>query len=591
MKSKREVRKGALEEFVAKGAATAGGWPTWLETVLLAANKTQVQEALDRLTPADLAALDKAHVEARGDWRRKMIVDARRRLEREKTAAAKAAPEPAAAAPTEIGPIQTSLPRKFLPLGLIEVPKDNHRLAMPASDLEDLQASLRTLGLQMPIRVATRGGEPGADEAPYVLVFGFRRLEAARAIGWQEIWTEVSPPLSPQEAHRQRAVENCQRRDLDPVEEAVAVARLLETIVGVKRVGTAETANMPTKAIEEAAALLGKPPVWVRGRMILLRLAPAVRDLVAARRLPLAYAQEIARLADPVAQAQVAREFALNTEGGSKAWKSDVGTCREKVAEQQRKLSGTRFRLDMPFAGHEACDGCPHNSAVATALFAGVSAKDARCLNGKCFDDKVTAAEKGIARAVADARKKKLPATATEVATVTPQGIKAASVARQFAKETDGGKAKPKGARSSYVPFTETPAGKFDEAFRRWQKDASNAVRGALKKDKVARAVLGLAGPFLHLQTWRYRDQKTAQAEAARAGPVLDRLVRGSQKDLDVLALEAGAANAKRAGQEIADWSSAALAALAKRLGVELKDAPTLEQFQPKAEKQAAAKP
>ena len=56
----------------------------WMQTVLLAANKAEVQEALDRLTPEDLLALDKAHIEARGDWRRKMIVDARRRLEREK---------------------------------------------------------------------------------------------------------------------------------------------------------------------------------------------------------------------------------------------------------------------------------------------------------------------------------------------------------------------------------------------------------------------------------------------------------------------------------------------------------------------------
>ena len=69
----------------------------WMQTVLLAANKAEVQEALDRLTPEDLLALDKAHIEARGDWRRKMIVDARRRLGRSPARRSAAARSPPAA--------------------------------------------------------------------------------------------------------------------------------------------------------------------------------------------------------------------------------------------------------------------------------------------------------------------------------------------------------------------------------------------------------------------------------------------------------------------------------------------------------------
>lgn len=86
--------------------------------------------------------------------------------------------------------------------------------------LEDLKASIKEKGVLQPILVRSKEGN-------YEVVAGERRLRAARAIGMDEIPVIVKE-VSDQEALVLALVENIQREELNPIEEAQAFKRLIE---------------------------------------------------------------------------------------------------------------------------------------------------------------------------------------------------------------------------------------------------------------------------------------------------------------------------------------------------------------------------
>lgn len=85
--------------------------------------------------------------------------------------------------------------------------------------IEDLAASLQTYGLLQPIVVRRKGRK-------FELVAGHRRLEAARSLGWEYI-NAVVRRAGDDEAYLLTLVENLQRADLSPREEADALAVLI----------------------------------------------------------------------------------------------------------------------------------------------------------------------------------------------------------------------------------------------------------------------------------------------------------------------------------------------------------------------------
>jgi ParB family chromosome partitioning protein len=119
--------------------------------------------------------------------------------------------------------------------------------------LRELAESIAQHGVLQPLTVRSRRGR-------YELVAGERRLRAAKLAGLQtvpcivvEVTTEQSGLLA--------LVENLQRRDLDFVEEAEGIERLIR-IFGLSR--------------EEAAKKLGKSPSAIANKLRLLRLPPEV---------------------------------------------------------------------------------------------------------------------------------------------------------------------------------------------------------------------------------------------------------------------------------------------------------------------------
>jgi len=94
---------------------------------------------------------------------------------------------------------------------------DNPRTEL--KDLDDLAASMREVGLLQPVVARDAGGQ-------LVVVAGHRRLAAARSLGWATVPCIVRPAMRPDEVLVAMLVENNQRADLDPIEEARAFQKL-----------------------------------------------------------------------------------------------------------------------------------------------------------------------------------------------------------------------------------------------------------------------------------------------------------------------------------------------------------------------------
>jgi ParB family chromosome partitioning protein len=111
--------------------------------------------------------------------------------------------------------------RKF-PISEIKTSPYQARRTFEEGPLQNLAQSMKEGGLNQPIGI--RLLPDGSAE----LLFGERRLRAAKLLGWTEIEAKVYPALRDQEAALKGVIENVQREDLSAIEQAQAYERLTE---------------------------------------------------------------------------------------------------------------------------------------------------------------------------------------------------------------------------------------------------------------------------------------------------------------------------------------------------------------------------
>ena len=119
--------------------------------------------------------------------------------------------------------------------------------------IAELAASMRESSLLQPIVVRPKDGE-------FELIAGERRLRAAQLLKWPQI-PAIVRPLSNQQAALLSAIENLQRADLSPVEEAEALQRLM-TEHKLTQVQLALKTGIPRSTIQSRLALLAIGP-WL----------------------------------------------------------------------------------------------------------------------------------------------------------------------------------------------------------------------------------------------------------------------------------------------------------------------------------------
>lgn len=154
---------------------------------------------------------------------------------------------------------------KMVPLSAVEPDPAQPRSAM--GDLSDLVASIRAKGVLEPILVRPRP-EPVPADAPeasrpastaaYRIISGERRYRAAREAGLYEVPVVVME-VSEEEALEIALIENLQRKDLTPFEEAEGYRALAERH-GYTQEGIAEVVGKSRTVITESLALLQIPP-------------------------------------------------------------------------------------------------------------------------------------------------------------------------------------------------------------------------------------------------------------------------------------------------------------------------------------------
>lgn len=178
----------------------------------------------------------------------------------------------------------------FLPLDGIVPNPSQPRKFFSREGLEELALSIREHGVLQPLSVRK-------TQCGYELVSGERRLRAARLAGLGEVPC-ILVNVDGEKSSLLALVENLQRRDLDFVEEAAALARLIRTY-GLSQ--------------EEAARRLGKSQSAVANKLRLLRLSPEVLTLLREHGMTERHARALLRLGSDALQLEVARAV---VEGG-----------------------------------------------------------------------------------------------------------------------------------------------------------------------------------------------------------------------------------------------------------------------------------
>jgi ParB family transcriptional regulator, chromosome partitioning protein len=216
---------------------------------------------------------------------------------------------------------------------LAEVPLDEihpgqyqPRHAIDEGSLEELAASIRAQGVMQPVVLRRRalGG--------YELIAGERRWRATRLAGLQRI-PAVIRDVSDERAVAMALIENIQREDLSPLEEAMALQRLQEEF------------HLTQQQVADA---VGKSRVAVTNLLRLLNLAPPVRQMLADGLLEMGHARALLSLSpsqqEGAAHLVVKRGLSVRqTEALARALQSD-GTSRR---EPPKPKDGDTRRLEM----------------------------------------------------------------------------------------------------------------------------------------------------------------------------------------------------------------------------------------------------
>ena len=133
-----------------------------------------------------------------------------------------------------------------IPLSKIVLSKDNPRKAFCEKELSLLSASIKAFGVLEPVLVTPKKGK-------YELVFGERRVRACQNLGLSEIPAMVQD-LSADKVHEIRLVENLQRADLNPLEEAQGFEKLRKLGLSLEEIS--DRASKPKPFVEKRLALL-----------------------------------------------------------------------------------------------------------------------------------------------------------------------------------------------------------------------------------------------------------------------------------------------------------------------------------------------
>jgi len=192
-----------------------------------------------------------------------------------------------ATAPLAAAPVGEQLAN--LPLDLLQRGRYQPRIDMRTETLEELAASIKAQGVVQPIVVRALGAPDVGESQRYEIIAGERRWRAAQMAGLTEI-PAVIRHIPDDAAIAIALIENIQRENLNPLEEARALTRLI-TEFGLTH--------------QEAADAVGRSRAGVSNILRLLELAPEVCELLEKRTIEMGHARALLALTQRRQQTEV----------------------------------------------------------------------------------------------------------------------------------------------------------------------------------------------------------------------------------------------------------------------------------------------
>ena len=265
---------------------------------------------------------------------------------------------------------ETSTGTSFLeiPIGQALESATNPRKRFDQTALEELSQSIRSHGIRLPLLVRPDRQQPDA----YEIVAGARRYRAATLAGLKKVPVLVRH-MSDQEVLEVQVIENLQREDVHPLEEALGYQALMAS---------------SKVSVKEIAAKLGKSEAYVYQRMKLTDLSEDGQKLYLDGGITTAMAIAIARL-QPKDQKDAVKGCTAQQPGG---WRQIENITKlESWIESNTHLDLTKAPFDilsaelLPAAG--ACPACPKRTGFTPALFPTITNADT-CTDKRCFNKK-----------------------------------------------------------------------------------------------------------------------------------------------------------------------------------------------------------
>jgi ParB family chromosome partitioning protein len=184
--------------------------------------------------------------------------------------------------------------QRALPVGSLQPGKYQPRTQMDAASLEELAASIRVQGLMQPILVRPIGEASGKSfgDDRYEIIAGERRWRAAQIAGLTEVPTLIRD-IPDESALAMALIENIQRENLNPLEEALGLQRLIDEF---------------SMTHQQAADAVGRSRPAASNLLRLLQLAAPVQELLMRGEIDMGHARALLPLSG-VLQVQLAQRI------------------------------------------------------------------------------------------------------------------------------------------------------------------------------------------------------------------------------------------------------------------------------------------
>ena len=216
--------------------------------------------------------------------------------------------------------------QRSLPVGNLQPGKYQPRTQMDSASLEELAASIRVQGLMQPILVRPIGDKLGEDR--FEIVAGERRWRAAQMAGLSEVATLIRE-IPDESALAMALIENIQRENLNPLEEAQGLQRLIDEF---------------SMTHQQAADAVGRSRPAASNLLRLLQLVAPVQELLLRGAIDMGHARALLPLSGAL-QIQLAQRVVQKGLSVRDAERLAQHALREPKTAEARKPDRDVLRL------------------------------------------------------------------------------------------------------------------------------------------------------------------------------------------------------------------------------------------------------